>query len=111
MITPSLAQSISGISLPKINLLKICIFWFILIASLVVFYIFQISEITKASFSIFAHGREIPALSQENKNLEARVFQEQSLANAEAISKNFNYEKVSNVYYIKVMDNEMAVKH
>lgn len=111
MSTQVLIQSISEICLPKINLRKILIFGFILIISLVIFYIFQISEVTKASFFVSRYEQEIPALSQQNKDLEIRIFQGKSLANTEAILKKFNYERVSKVYYVQVIDSGIAIKH
>lgn len=109
MSTQVLIQSISEISLPKINLRKIWIFGFILITLLLVFYIFQISEITTATFAISKQEQEITRLLQQNKDLQIGFSKENSLANLETILNGLNYEKVNKVYYIRVMDSQMVV--
>lgn len=110
MSTQVLIQSISEISLPRINLRKVFILGFILITVLVAFYIFQISEITKSTFSISKYEKEITVFSQQNKDLETNLFDGNSLTNLETAINNFNYEKINKVHYIQIMDNEMAVR-
>lgn len=114
MTTQVLAKNVSEkldfINLPKINLSKIWIFGFILITSLLIFYIFQISEITKASFSASGYEQEIIKISQQNKNLEISLSQENSLVNLEALLEKLNYEKVNKINYIRFIDNQVAAK-
>lgn len=108
MTTQVLTQTI--IISPKVNLRKLWVFGFIFITSLLIFYIFQISAITKDSFFIAKYEQGIASLSQQNKILEKSILQENSLANLEAILKNYNYEKINKVYYLRVMDGQMVVK-
>lgn len=110
VLIQSVSNKLDLISLPKIGLRKIWLFGFILITSLLIFYIFQISEITKASFSVSQQEREMIKLSQQNKDLEAGLSQENSLANLETVLKKLNYEKVNKVYYIKVIDTGVAAR-
>lgn len=110
MSTQVLIQSISEIRLPKINLRKICISGLILITAFLVFYIFQISEVTRAGFLLSEQGQEVILLSQQNKNLEIAILQNNSLPDLEAVLKKLNYEKVDKIYYIKSADGQVAVK-
>lgn len=110
MSTQVLAQAISGINLPKINLRKLLISGFILITSLIIFYIFQISEITKFSFSLAKYELEISALAGDNKNLEIGISQKNSLSGLEEVLSRLNYEKVSKIYYIRILDGQVAVR-
>lgn len=110
VLTQTISEKINLIAFPKINLGKIWIAGFILITMLIVFYIFQISEITKASFSASNHEQEIFKLSQQNKNLEFSLSRENSLVNLEVVLKKLNYERVDRVYYIKVIDKGVAAK-
>ena len=105
-----LTQSIVSVVFPRISLRKIWVASFIVITSLIIFYIFQISKITSASFSVSQYEKIITQLSQENKNLEINLSQINYLANLENILKKFNYEKVGKVYYIRMADDKMAVK-
>lgn len=109
-----LVQVISGkldfINLPKISLRKIWVPGFILITLLLMFYIFQISEITQATFFISKYEQEITGLSRQNKDLEANLSQEKSLSNLEIAIRKLNYEKVNKVYYIQILDGQVAAK-
>ncbi len=87
MSTQVLVQSISAISLPRISFRKICIFGFILAAFLLIFYIFQISEVTRASFFAVKYEGEITSLLQQNRNLETNLSKGNSLANLETVLK------------------------
>lgn len=110
MSTQVLIQSISEINLPKINLRKALISGFILITILLIFYIFQISEITRSSFSISLYQREMTGLAKQNKDLEISISQKNSLSNLEALLSNLNYERVNKIYYIRVSDGQVAAK-
>lgn len=111
MLTQAVYKKLDFIVMPRINLRKPCILGFILIVSLITFYIFQISGITKTSFVIYKQEAEISALSQQIMDLEAGLLVENSLVNVENIIRGLNYEKVNKVYYIQAGAGEMAVKH
>ncbi|MBI2626028.1 MAG: hypothetical protein HYW69_00335 [Candidatus Nealsonbacteria bacterium] len=96
--------------LPRINLRKIWIFGFILITALLIFYIFQIGNITQTSFLISQHEKEVVLLSQQNKNLEFVISQTGSLASLEDILSSFNYEKVGKINYIQILDGTVLAK-
>lgn len=111
MSTQVLIQSISEINLPKINLRKLFILGTIFISALIIFYIFQISKITKSTFLISEYEKEVANLSQQNKDLEAGLFYGNSLSSLETAINKLNYEKINKVHYIQIMDSEVAVRH
>ena len=96
--------------LPRINLRKVWIFGFMITITLLVSYIFQINEVTKESFLIYRHERDISAIFQQARDLEASLLAENSLSNMESLLDGLNYEKVSKVYYIQATDGQMAVR-
>lgn len=114
MSTQFLTQVISGsigfVAFPKINTRKILASGFVLISAILVFYIFQISEITKTASLVSGYEKEITILSQQNKDLEMNLSRGNSLTDLEIAINNFNYEKVGKVHYIQIMDSGMAVK-
>lgn len=88
-------------------------FWilgFLLIAPLLIFYIFQVNAVTKTSFLILSYEKKVTLLSQENKNLEINFSQVNSLANLETLLKNSNYEKIDKVHYIRVLEGTVVAK-
>lgn len=84
------------------NLKKIGILGFIVFMSLLVFCIFQVNEVTKASFYIFSYQKQIAELGRESKSLETNFSQVNSLVNLEILLDKYNYEEVGKVHYIKV---------
>ena len=94
----------------KISSKTLWILGFALIASLLVFYIFQVNEITKASFFIANYEKQIAKFSQESKNLESNFSHLNSSANLETILNNLNYEKVGQVHYLRVPDSTVVTK-
>ena len=110
-----IAQAVSGkldfIVFPRINMRKIWIAGFIITIALLMFYIFQISNVTRAGFLVYKHEREIAVISQQARDLEAGLLAENSLSNMESLLEGPNYEKVSKVYYIQAMNDGMAIKH
>jgi len=109
-LTHSISQRLVSFSLPQINWRTVWISGFILITFLLVFYIFQVNEMTKAGFFVSNYQRKIAELSQENKNLEINFSQVNSLANLEILLNNFNYEKIEKVHYLKVLGTTVVAK-
>ena len=83
---------------------------FALIAFLLVFYIFQINEITKASFLIANQEKQLVQFSQESQSLETNFSHLNSLTNLETLLNSLNYVKVGQVYYIRVPGSTVVAK-
>ena len=103
------------------------LFWllvFALILSLLVFYIFQVNTLTRENYLIKNHQKEILKLSQEKENLEINFSKFNSLTNLENYLNNQNslnsqaslltginsWEKVSQVKYIRILENQVVKK-
>lgn len=87
------------------QILKFNFFWtlsFILIISLVILYIFQVTTITEAMYLIKNHSRQLERLSQENEILEIKFSQLNSLENLKFLVANLNLEKVEKIDYIEI---------
>jgi len=105
-----ISEKLIFFSFPKISLRTIQILVFVFVGFLLIFYVFQIHEITKANFSLLVYQKKIAEIARENKSLENNFSQSNSLAGLEAFLKNSNYEKVGRVYYIRMPESEVAVK-
>lgn len=87
------------------QILKFNFLWtlsFILIISLVILYIFQVTAITEAMYLIKNHSRQLESLSQENEILEIKFSQLNSLENLRFLVANLNLEKVGKIDYIEI---------
>ena len=81
-----------------------------LIALLLVFYICQVTQITKAGFFISNYERQIAEFSQESQSLETNFPHLNSLANLETILNNLDYEKVEKVHYLRLPGTQVVAK-
>ena len=79
---------------------------FVLIVLLLIFYVFQVNEVTRASFLISNYQKKIEELSQKNKNLEINFSQ----LDLGPLLKNLGYEKIEKIYYIQILETQMVTK-
>lgn len=110
MLTQVISEKFEFISLPKINWRRPCVSGLILIAPLLIFYLFQINAVTKASFIAYQQEKELTLSFQQARDLEAGLLAESHLVNLDDMIRSYNYEKVNKVHYIQIQDGEMAVR-
>ncbi len=99
--------------LPKKWMFSLRTFWFLgagLLITTLIFYIFQINEITKLSYLMGSYEKRISSFSQDNGSLEARLSKTNSLENIEALVNNLNFEPVGKVNYIRILDDTIVTK-
>lgn len=94
----------------RINLRVFWILSFVLITSLLVFYIFQINQIAKGTYLVKIYEEKINELLEENKTLEINSSQVNSLENLESLVKNLNFEKINKIYYIRILESQVVAK-
>ncbi|PIS17475.1 MAG: hypothetical protein COT59_00440 [Candidatus Nealsonbacteria bacterium CG09_land_8_20_14_0_10_42_14] len=109
-LTNSLPQKFISISFPRFNLRVLWVSGFLLTAGLVGFYIFQVTEITKAGFLLSTYENNLTRFSQEGKNLEINYSQVNSLVNLETVLLSLNYEKVGQVHYLRIPASTVVAK-
>lgn len=86
-------------------------FWslsFISIIILSTFYIFQINSVVSESYLLQNYQKKLNQLRQENLILEINLAQVNFLGNVEKKIENLGFEKVDKVYYIQVLENQIA---
>jgi len=92
-------------SLKTVWILSLGLMFFLLI-----FYIFQVNQVTKASFAISNYEKQMTELSQESKSLEMSFSDLSSLASVETLVSTLNYEKVNKVHYIQMLEGTALAK-
>jgi len=107
--------SFSTMSMPNIKKRKSIIisFWIfstIFIISLSGLYLFQTNEMSKKHSLIKYYENEIRYTSSQNKNLEITFSQNNSLRNLENTLEDSNFEKVTKIDYIRILDTSVAAK-
>ena len=94
----------------KINLKFFWVFNFVIITSLLVFYVFQVNELTRESYLIKDRIKMLESLSQESKVLEINFAQSSSLENIKKMAEELNFKKTSTVKYIQVLEGVLVTK-
>lgn len=87
--------------------------WFLgfsLIVSLVGFYIFQVTSVTQASFTVANLEKQIAQSDREFKNLQISFSGANSLSGLETVLVARGYEKVGKIHYIQVLEGAVAAK-
>jgi len=93
--------------------LSLKIFWILALASIIsllILYIFQINSLTYEAYSVQSYEEKLSAFTQENKNMEINFSKASSLDNLESYPLAQNFEKVSQVKYIKILGSQVAAK-
>lgn len=100
-------------ALPKVSLFNLKFFIILgttLIGFLLAFYIFQISSVVSVSYQIQENKQKINELSQENEILEINSSQIGSLTNIENKIQELGFEKIEEIYYVKVPETPIVTK-
>ena len=94
----------------KFSLKTVWFLGFSLIVFLIGFYVFQISYITRASFSVASYEKQIAGLNREFKDLQLNFSDTNSLSGLEEVLVAKGYEKVGKINYIQVLESAVATK-
>lgn len=83
---------------------------FIFIIFLVIFYIFQFNAVTEGMYLIKNYDKKIETLSQENKILEIKFSQSNSLENLRFLVGNLGFDRVGKIDYIEIPEGMVVIK-
>ena len=76
--------------------------------ALLVFYVWQINDLTRGSYQINSYEKQISKLSDENKNLEVSFAESSFLGQALEKIQALNFQKTTSVKYIQISDSSVA---
>ncbi len=98
----NLQIKIDAIDFPVINWKAICFVSFFASLALLVFYVWQINDLTKGSYLISSYEKQISSLSSENRNLEVSFAENSFLGQALTKIQSLNFQKATSVKYIQM---------
>jgi len=104
----SFQAKIDSIDLPVVNWKAVCVVGFFMCLALLVFYVWQINDLTKGSYSVNSYENQISKLSKENKNLQVSFAENSFLGQALVKIQALNFQKTVSVKYIQIPDNSVA---
>ena len=107
-IQKRIQTKVSSMDFPVINWKAVCFMGFFMTLALLVFYVWQINDLTRGSYLINNYQKQISRLSDENKNLEVSSAESSFLGQALLKIQALNFQKTTSVKYIKIPDNSVA---
>jgi len=82
----------------------------LLIAALLVFYIFQVNNEISRRYLIQNYKQKITQITKENKELEIQAVQINSLDKIMGLLASSNFEKTEKINYIRVLGKQVVTK-
>lgn len=76
--------------------------------SLMVFYVFQVNNLTSSSYSLQDYQKNIEKLTRENEMLEKSLAGTKLLSDVEGRTLEFGFEKVNKINYIQTIETSVA---
>ena len=104
----NIQSKLDSIDIPIINWRAVCIVGFFVSLSLLVFYVWQINDLTKGSYVANKYESQISKLSEENKNLEVSFAESSFLGQALEKIQALNFKKTTSLKYIQIPDSSVA---
>jgi hypothetical protein len=98
----NLQAKIDSLNFPAVNWKAVCFAGFFMVLALLVFYVWQINDLTRGFYLTNTYEKQINKLSEENKNLEISFAENSFLGQALEKIKALNFQKATSVKYIQI---------
>lgn len=108
-IQKNIQAKINSVAMPEVNWKKLCFIGFFVGLSLLVFYVFQVTALTKNAFLISSYEKQAEKLSQENRNLQVSFAESSFLGQALTKIQALNFQKTTSVKYIQILNSSAKV--
>ena len=108
-VQKKIQNKVDSVDIPAINWKAVCFMGFFISLALLVFYVWQINDLTKGSYLMNSYEKQISKLSEENKNLEISFAESSFLGQAVEKIQALNFQKNTSVKYIQIPDNSVAI--
>jgi len=101
----NLQAKIDSIDFPAINWKAVSFAGFFVVLFLLVFYAWQINDLTRGSYTINNYEKQISQLSGENKSLQVSFAESSFLGQALVKIQALNFQRATSVKYIQILDS------
>ncbi len=95
----------------KYSLKNFLILNIILIVLLIGFCIFHVNSLIAKGYLVQNYEKQLNDLTVENEGLEIKFGKINSLENIDTLVKNLNFEKVDKIYYIRILEGQVAKEY
>ncbi len=99
-----------GIAMPSLAIPWKFIYFLAAICSvlMLIFYIFQVNQLTMESYLIKNDNRQMSMLTQENTDLQANFAQTSFLGQVQSEAASLDFQKTTNVAYVQLLQPSLA---
>lgn len=97
------------VDMSQVNWKIVCFSAFFMILALVIFYAWQVNELTRGYYTINSYEDQLAQLLDENKTLQISFAENSFLGQVQEQAKSLNFQKTTSVKYIHVPDKAVAV--
>lgn len=108
-VQKNLQAKIDSVDLPAVNWKKVCVMGSFAGLALLIFYVWQVNDLTRGSYLINSYEKQISQFSEENKNLQVSFAESSFLGQALSKIQALNFQKTASVKYIQIPDSSVAV--
>lgn len=88
-------------------------FWILIVCFIIFllsFYVFQINSLVSEGYLLQTYQNKTEKLIQENERLETSLAEMGSLGNIESLIQGLNFEKISQIHYIQILESQVVTK-
>lgn len=108
-IQKKVKNKVEASDLPQVNWKAICFAGFFVCLALLVFYVWQINDLTHGSYLVGGYQNQVSKLSDENKTLQVSFAESSFLGQALEKIQALNFQKVTAVRYLQISDGSVAI--
>lgn len=103
-VQKNLQSKIDSIDIPLINWRLMFFAGLFVSLSLLVFYVWQINDLTKGVYTISNYDKQISKLLEENKKLEISFAESSFMGQALTKIQALDFQKATSIKYIQILD-------
>ncbi len=80
----------------------------IFVVAMLALYIFRVNQLTQGAYTIKKYNKELASLSVQQSNLETSFAQSSFLGKAQDAAIKLDFEKTTDIIYIKILQGSLA---
>lgn len=99
---------VTSFAMPKVNWKILSASLFLICFLLLIFYIYQIIDLTKISYSLNTYQNSIAKVSKDNKNLEVSFAENNFLSEVLQKAQEIGFQRTGSITYVQILNTSVA---
>lgn len=102
------ANRVKAVALPAVNWKFLYAMGVGMALALLVVYVWQINALTGGTYLLKDYNKQLDALTKENAALQQKFAQTDFLGSTMSQARELNFEKITEVTYLQILDDSLA---